>query len=525
MDATKFDQLPDLCLRKVFAFLGLRDLVKCRAVNRQFKFYADRTKVTELVVGKRYPGQSGIWYQTGKPIDSKNSISPKAFASAKSSPFKLDQQLKYLCICAESSAAFKFLNELKQLIHLEVAGYTGNPVSLILSNLKVLVVDSQISFALKTPKLEVLQFSSVSSVNKLRFEYPETIKWIECNSYNGGEDFRHLIKFRNLEVLEAFLEAGDALAGFRLSDLPALKELRLRFGAWNLYLDGDEEFKSSVLDILRQRSALQRDELVLSLNEVLMDDVKQLPIFEDLFDPSIDEEDPDDSALEAATNAFKFMNYRQLLRDSYRWITAVNFNLLMGLDFEISEDFFVRFPRIQELTATDLVVREQFEWFLQNAKALRVLKLFETRLDQAFADHLPKLCSRLTDLKLYESSGLVFNFNFLLQFEQLKSFDTDLSLHSFDLAAAFRQSTKLKSLRFRTGNAFMEIERSSAPKDRYSVRFFRAVRDDEETTKTFETFCQKGLTWAQLAALYDSRRTGFIVAPEKRKMRIKPARL
>ena len=47
MDA--IDQLPHLCLKKIFSFLNLRDLIRFRAVNRQFKLYADEATVDELI--------------------------------------------------------------------------------------------------------------------------------------------------------------------------------------------------------------------------------------------------------------------------------------------------------------------------------------------------------------------------------------------------------------------------------------------------------------------------------------------
>ena len=530
---TKFDQLPDLCLRKVFAFLSLPDLVKCRAVNRQFKHYADRTQVTELVAtcSSRYiflpPDQSDNWYRTDRPIGFNDRISPKAFASAKSSTFKLDQQLKFLYVDLKSSAAYEVLNSLTQLIHLEVHlkvypyySLLNGTGTLALPSLKVLVINSPASLVLKTPKLEVLKCKSMA---RIRFEYPETIKRAECD--NLGEEYGDLATLKNLEVLRVVLGSEGLLEGIRLSDFPSLKELHLRvLNLPGIHEHNDEDFRTWFLDMMIERSVLQRDELKLYLNDVLMVDAKQLPTLRVLLGPIIaDDEELKDDVIDEAKHRFMFMNYRRLLHDSYPDVTSVNFRLLVRLDFEISEDFFIRFPRIQELTATDPVDREQFEWFLQNATELRVLKLFETRLDQDFADHLPTLCSRLTCLEFYESSGLVTNFDFVLRFQQLEMFETDRPLPSFLLAsAAFRQLGWLKSLQFRTGNSFVKIKRYNGA-DEYTLQFIGIARN-KETTKTFKTFRSNHLTWAQLTALYDLRKSDLIDEPEKM-MRIKRARL
>ena len=499
MNTIKFDQLPDLCLRKVFAFLGLRDLVRCRTVSRQFKFYADRTKLTELVVKGKAWSKPKNWLGTDRQIDSEHSITLKAFKSARSSPFKLDQQLKFLHIWSRSNdSTYNALNGLKQLQHLEIfANYpSGRTRRLVLPNLKVLAIQKSDSFFLKTPKLEVLSCRSMSGIE---FAYPETIRRVECG--NESDDFGELARLSSIEVLDLNLDEEGFLGLNGLSSLSSLKELHLQLSLWAISEHGDEELLNSVLNLMR------RDDLKLSVNEMLLIDAKQLPIPKEQTHVGYDSE-----------NNFKFINYRLLRRDSYPEVTSLNFNLLMSLDFEISKDFFERFPRIQKLIATDVIDRELFEWFLKNATALRELKLVETSVDQATVDRLPMLSSQLTRLELYESSGLVTNLKFLLQFEHLEVFETDRLLRSFDLAAvAFRRSAKLKRLLCRTENAFVEILRSSALADDYTLGLFRIARNK----KSIKKFDRKGLTWAQLAALYDSKRADLIIAPAKKKMRIK----
>ena len=202
------------------------------------------------------------------------------------------------------------------------------------------------------------------------------------------------------------------------------------------------------------------------------------------------------------SNFLWFKNYRLLRRDSYPAVTFVNFNKLMELDVELSSDFFDRFPRIQELIATGPVERDRFEWFLLNATAVRELELTNTSLDQTFMDRLPKMNSRLTGLEVNESSRLITDFNFVLQFEQLQLFETDRELGSLDLAAqAFRQLNELQIFHFRAGSEIVQIDRLSSIKSAYNLEF-----TPENCGASTRPFCKKNLKWTELVALYDQRR-------------------
>ena len=53
MSAIQFDHLPYLCLKRIFGFLDPPDLVRCRRVNRQFKFFADATGAYKLFCAVR----------------------------------------------------------------------------------------------------------------------------------------------------------------------------------------------------------------------------------------------------------------------------------------------------------------------------------------------------------------------------------------------------------------------------------------------------------------------------------------
>ena len=514
MDTFNFEQLPELCQRKIFAFLSVQDLVKCRAVNRQFKYCVDLTEVTELAVcdekQKSFPygiGRFGIWFETGRKIDFKDAISLRAFASAKSSPFKLHQKVKFLHISTRKPFDFKILDDLNQLVHLEFDSRETTKQTISLANLKVLSIRCRASFVLNTPKLEVLKCNWIGDIE---FKYPQTIKRLEFD----GFDFNHqnLTKLTNLEALRFSLNNVDYLDVVcgRLSNLTGLKELHLEFDLICGKCDNEgrhEMIHRSLTRIVQERASLKRDDLKITLNDMLLIDEEHLPNFDAYLCPGFEDKGDWEEWANRVDTPFRFMNYKLIYYTDFK-VNQVDFCELAALNFEISEDFFERFPRIRVIFAENAVDREKFEWFLQNATALRVLELSKTTLDQAFFDRLPKLSSRLTHLTVYESFGLVTDFQFLLQLEHLEEFETDRAFHSFDLVATiFRESQALKSLRFMVGSASVKIWRSSALEDNYSLQFFGI---------------QHNLKWSELATLYESRRT--ILAESEPGMRIKRTR-
>ena len=485
MNAIQIDQLPDLCLKKIFRLLNLRDLAKCRAVSRQFKFYAEKAPVDELVVIGGSCAYCRDWYLTNKPIDFENTISLKAFKSVQSSPFELDQlQFLHIHLSAAADWDSKILNGFSRLAHLEIKSSAGNnrPLTLTLPNLKTLDFSSagHSSYVLKTPKLEVLK---CDDVQRIQVEHPERIKLLECH-YSGTN---HMAKFKGLERLE-FRLIGSDLEGVRLSDWKELKELMLNMATGCYDEENYEDFQNSLVDLERQKTALKRDALKLYLNDVLLTDVnKQLLDWEDMDAPDF----------------FRFKNYRHLRLDSYPKVEELDFVHLADLDVDLSADFFGRFPAIEYLTASGPVNQEEFEWFVRNAKAVRSLTLTNSSLDQEFFDSLPKLNSSLTHLQVFESSGLVTHFDFILQLEQLEVFETDRQLDSLDLPEkAFRQLNELAIFEFRKRNEAVVIERFGRVKNSYGLEFL-TVQNNEPCSVISH---QKELKWADLATLYDQRK-------------------
>ena len=511
MDAIRLDQLPDLCLRKIFKFLSLRDLVRCRAVSRQFKFYSDEIGVNELVVTSDFslclnlPSRvpCTTWYITNTAINFENYINPDMLVRCKSSPLKLVQQLKFLHLHVyEGDFNVKILNHFKQLVHLEIylnskwfnrvrRARRNGPKTLILPNLKVLVLrddppdDSNAPFALSTPKLEVLM---CKKIRRIQAEYPEAIKRLSCD-YSGENE---AMKFKNLQILD-YQCKNDNLDQIPLSTWRHLKELNLEVDQ-NIFWRSvrDEVFRNSLVHLLGQKETLKREELKLYLNDVLLSDAKQLPDLENVGDESL---------LNHQTficDYFWFKNHQVLRRATYPGRNFVNFNKLVQQEVHLSADFFVRFPQIRNLTAAGLVSRDAFECFLEHASALRALRLTNTLLDQTFMDNLPNINRRLISLEVNGSSVLVANFNFILQFEQLEEFQTDRQFGSLELAStAFRQLKELQYFRFKAGDKHVRISRDSRTRNEFTLRFsleLRATRGD----KVFYS-----VKWAELETLYD----------------------
>lgn len=189
MDELTLDQLPYLCMKRIFEYLDLSDLVRCRAVSRQFKEYAEETQVTELIVSDHLVPCSGQhsrpcsrWRLIDAPMNFGRAISWSTLFSGQ--PLNLNLQLKSLHVhLKDSDFDAEALNAFEHLVHLEVFGRLrdtrrGQPITLALPKLKFLHVqydgDSGQSdrHFLNTPSLEVLKCDSSDT---FQFNYPETV--------------------------------------------------------------------------------------------------------------------------------------------------------------------------------------------------------------------------------------------------------------------------------------------------------------------------------------------------------------
>ena len=478
------DQLPDLCLRHIFTRLGLQDLARCRAVCRLFKFYADRAGPVDLVVASFYDHLEKKWYQTDKPVDYNDSIELSKFASLKPSQFGLNQRLKFLCVFMRSSVDFDTdtLNGFEQLVHLEFdwSGLFQKPTKsfeLRLRNLRTLSLGNLVydRLVLKTPLLEVLQLETIATV---QIEQPESIKKLCCQYENAAV----LAKFKNVELFRCGW-ISEPLDSDLLSVWKNLKELDLDL---ELSIIDYNQLRSSLMQILNQRTALRREGLNIYLNNIRLIGAGQLENHDRMQN----------------REKFQIKNYK-FIREGFRfdlYLFEVNYNNLLNLvGGEISGEFFEKFPDIQIVVVSGVVDPDRFSWFLKNARDLTDLILADftnTSLNQEFLDSLPSVAARLHQLEIRGASNSLINFDFIFQLKVLINFRTDRQLE---------QPLVLAAKAFRSIALFHLFEFGSRLYERVCIR--KELSSDEmrfELVLNGETE-NDNMTWTELQALFEQK--------------------
>lgn len=462
--------LPDLCMRHIFKYLGVRDLASCRAVNRQFRYYAIKQRITKLDLALNPRNRVNR-----VNINRSDSVNLKTFKTIKRR-FKLDKYLQFLRVFLRGINE-KILNSLNGLIYLEMHNYdyrTYEPLTLTLPNLRVLKIgDKRLGrYRLCTPKLETL----LGHRQYVEVNQPETVKQLASNYW------RELASFKNLSMFSGLLRDPGELNPNLLSLWKNLRELNLKvpsFSNRQVY----EQFVSSMTNIMKQKEI--SGQLEIYLNDVRLLDADQLD-----FD---------------LTN-WELKNHKLIRADHRVYLETVNFNVLVHPAApDLSGDLFVKFPVIRSVEAAGVIDARQFEWFLRNGRELRELKLTDTLLGQTFMESLPEMNSRLTRLQVTERPGSVTDFNFILRLEQLTEFATDQQLEcSFDLAAkAFRRLNQLRLFQFREERERVRISRNEGPADSFNLS-----SESMKKNKTKRPSFEKSRTrWAKLRACWENRRT------------------
>lgn len=424
MSGLSLNQLPDLCLRRIFSFLNLHDLNRCRAVCRLFKLFADQTGVQELYVYYYAGYQRECWHLTDRPMERGDTIPWNKFSTLNSRKYKLGefqmrllQQVKFLCVCPPNRRMYTdVLNEFKQLIQLEIKNTHGaihvfhGQKELSLPNLRVLNLTHIILRppVLNTPKLEVL---CNKEIEKLEIKYPESIKWLESNYPSTSV----MDAFKNVEVFRCHLSAATDLNRDLLSSWKNLKELRLLLlRNFYVYRPQWEVLRSSLGHILSQRVILEREELRVYWKDILLMNASQLQDYD---------------AMEHIICDIRF-KYRSLASPplvTYRG--EVNYNDLIGQIGQPDIYFFMQFPSIETVDVTGVFDPDQLESFLERTPNLRKLKLTNTSMGQQFYDNLPNIAGlnrRLTHLQITEIQGLFTNFQFISNFDNLIEFNINI---------------------------------------------------------------------------------------------------
>ena len=521
--------LPDLCMRRIFNCFGLRDLARCRAVCRLFRFYADQTIVHELTIDA--PSElkySQKWYLTERPINLKDQISWREFANLKPSQFCLEQHLKFLYLFVKSDdwtvddlkeyESFNLmevsspLNRLKGLVHLEIEWWPNSGLSklaLSLPHLRVLSVRNfHAPLVLNTPQLETLHCDDLQvclkvkesewsdstdspvpvvmlhflweslwmSKWKLAIKHPERIKQLACDCYLASF---FMAKFRGVEVFRCRDIAEPGLDPDLLPAWPHLRELDFDFSNW-IERKKYEKLRSSLTHIMNQWATLKSgEELKVFLNDIRILDISQLKDYDFMKNLA----------------KFRLKNYPMLRLATCPDVNQVSYRDLFRWHPQLSDDFFEKFPSIRTVEVTEVVDRDHFECFLKKANDLGKLILTDTSLVplQTFLNSLPNITPQLTDLEVNESRPL--RFDFILNFQCLARFRAD---------QPFDRPLDLAEKMFEKFEYFYQFDFRSSFDQRVVIQKqarFKVILYEIRTTE--KMFQQDGLEWHELVDLCD----------------------
>ena len=472
MSQLSIDQLPDLCLRKIFGFLKLRDLARCRSVSHLFNYYANKIPARELVVHSWNGYNPSRWYLSERPIESGSEISQRAFDSLQTSQLQLLKQLKFLYVYSFRSADLEFLNSCERLEHFEIGrcSLRDTLIEWTFPNLRVLSmgVSDHLQLILKTPKLEVLR---CRYLERIEFEHPETVKILECDECYDADTIV-MAKLKNLEVFR-FNVGYDALDHVPPAIWQHLKELNLRLDWTMLGIGTYRALCRSLTDLLSRPK--NSEELKIYLNDVRLVRASQLEDFD---------------FMRNQTFKFHLKNYK-LLTAGRRFDdeTYINYNYLVNNVEELSSDFFEKFPSIQTVEVTGPFDHDQLTWFLENTSDLRELILSSASvpdfLNNFLNNNLPNITDRLTELKVTEP----------LPVEQA----LDLAAKLFQRIASF---DKFESKA--PWNETIAIRRDPSAKDRFEL-WFHAIKNEAATVTSHRTKRK----WTNLVELCEKRKANF----------------
>lgn len=200
MDQSAIESLPIEILFMIFGKLTIKDLIKCSLVSRRFESVCNEMKVIECMVTDHSSNKKSFWFPEYSIINCENSIDLKKYLQIRSF-FNLETNLKRLYLNCNIDLNKFFTKDWPSLEVLNIeSGVRYCKFLFKFSNLKVLSIGSEsyydenrLELYLFLPKLEVLK---ISSLNLVKFAYPESIKRVELNRYENK-----LEKLKNLEHL------------------------------------------------------------------------------------------------------------------------------------------------------------------------------------------------------------------------------------------------------------------------------------------------------------------------------------
>lgn len=405
---------------------------------------SSQLKVTRLVV-ESDDCKKDRWWHVSRPVDEYLEICrPPLFVHQLHCPILT--QLKHFRInVSKDLAGFDFnnVNAFTQLVHLEVT----HPIRPLSAGIDW-----------KLPQLQTLKFLFPALSVKERSKFPISIEcpklkalscditqndWFEVKSPETITTFRGylygppLAKFRNTEIYQCRTELRH-VNGALVQQLPVLKRLEiegeLSSHRFQLNIDvggGLDNMRWFLKRLLNDRRQVARPDLRLFFAGVEIVD----EAFVDRLDLRMVRHSEYCGLL--LNEYLYFGDYpadsKPNLQEELQFVEQVNYDLLVSLADEISEDYFRRFWNIRILCAKgEIQDPDHFAFFIERLEDLLYLNMSNPALNQSWYDRLPTICS-LKSFKLREKDEIELNFDFLGLFEppvQHLNINRDLALRS-----------------------------------------------------------------------------------------------
>ena len=228
--------LPDLAMYHLFKHLDVSALLACRLVSRRFCFFANQTRLSELIVednaifkGKKIPLLSYVkcWYFTKEPVNQRNQVVISKLSQFDAFPLQI-RHLRRLIFALPLNyyvPAANFINQLTKLKHLEIieTQLQSETLSLVLPELEVFSVgEVDFHLILNCPVLKVV--FCYSCFHKIEFVHRESIEHLTINIFYGNEHFSEA--FENVHRFQ--LNWFETLNHQFLDCLPNVREFRIK---------------------------------------------------------------------------------------------------------------------------------------------------------------------------------------------------------------------------------------------------------------------------------------------------------
>ena len=366
-------QPPPEILCKIFKHLNLKELIKCKKVNKNwYSIVNDLIKVKRLVVGQGY---SYKWYFTNELIKEEiECCHPNLFLTQYKRSFLAN--LNYLYIDPQLlNFDLNNVNQFTQLIHLEtIFGFKSNTIfNLTLPNLQNLSFDTHRScyLIIECPKLKILCYKNYRSNGNLDIKYPNTIIYLETCLYD-----EKLMVLKNVEYL-----ITDNYKAIDESTLSNLKEFHFEQNISALFFDLDEELNLSISRFDYIEGCLRR--FMSRKRRLKMNSLKTFFLGIQLFN-NIDEinfeglQQRFSRGRNGADPEKFYMNNYNRLKNNLTFICEVDYSRLMAAVNEIPTDFFKKFNNLKNVCSHGTIVNEKhFLSFLKNIKRLSDVDLKE----------------------------------------------------------------------------------------------------------------------------------------------------